>query len=69
MFVQQGKLQMWLEIADPTRPPTLVDIAPTEPQKFELRVIVWGTADVKLDDTNVFGKKMSDIYVKGCVFV
>lgn len=64
---RQGKLQMWMEIADPQRPPTVIDISPTPPHEFELRVIVWNTRDVILDEMNIFGKHMSDIFVKGCV--
>lgn len=29
-----------------------------------MRVIIWNTTDVKLDDENFFGEKMSDIFVK-----
>lgn len=56
---------MWIELSDPMRPPTFVDISPVPPEKYELRVIVWNTSDVILDETNIFGKSMSDIYVKG----
>lgn len=65
--LEQGKLQMWMEISDPERPPRIVSIAPMAPQKFELRVIVWNTAEVVLEEANIFGKRMSDIFVKGCV--
>lgn len=35
---------------------------------YELRVIVWNTEDVKLDETSIVtGEDMSDIYVKGQV--
>lgn len=35
---------------------------------YELRVIIWNTDDVVLDDVNPFtGEPSSDIYVKGLV--
>lgn len=30
-----------------------------------LRVIIWNTTNVILDETSITGEKMSDIYVKG----
>jgi hypothetical protein len=64
----QGKLEMWVDIfpmgAVPVPPP--VDISPPKPQEYELRVIIWNTEDVILDDENVMtGEKTSDIYVRG----
>ena len=32
-----------------------------------MRVIIWNTSDVILDETSITGEKMSDIYVKGYV--
>lgn len=32
--------------------------------RFELRIVIWNTKDVILDETSVTGEKMSDIYVK-----
>lgn len=64
---EQGKLLMWVEIFDQKKNiPEPVDITPIPPQKFELRIIVWNTKDVIFDEKNVFGRQMSDIYVKGC---
>lgn len=31
----------------------------------ELRVIIWNTTDVVLEEESITGEKMSDIYVKG----
>jgi hypothetical protein len=39
-----------------------------KPSNWELRVIIWNTDEVVLEDDAFFsGEKMSDIYVKGCV--
>lgn len=40
------------------------DMSPRRPKQYELRVIVWNTYDVKLDETSITGERMSDIYVK-----
>ena len=69
--LEQGKIQMWIDIfpindykIDDTIKP--IDITLRKPKKFQLRVIIFNTKDVILDDTNVItGEKSSDIYVKG----
>ncbi len=33
-------------------------------ERFELRLVVWNTHDVILEEESVTGEKMSDIYVK-----
>ncbi|KAI4562641.1 hypothetical protein MJT46_011603 [Ovis ammon polii x Ovis aries] len=50
----------------PAPPP--VDIKPRQPISYELRVIIWNTEDVVLDDVNpLTGEMSSDIYVKSWV--
>lgn len=62
--IEQGQLQLWIEVYPAEATPTLVDITPNPPKPYELRLIVWNTQDVILDERNIFGTKMSDIYVK-----
>lgn len=64
--VEQGKLQMWLEIYDSNKAiPEAIDITPQPARSYELRVTIWNTKDVILNEKNIFGNSMSDIYVKG----
>ncbi|XP_027639538.1 fer-1-like protein 4 isoform X3 [Falco peregrinus] len=62
----QGSLHMWIDMFPndvPAPPP--VNIKPRLPVSYELRVIIWNTDDVILDDVNpVTGEPSSDIYVK-----
>lgn len=47
-------------------PPKIVDITPRKPIKYELRVIVWNTSDILMDEDDFFtGERKSDIFVKG----
>ncbi|XP_008568705.1 PREDICTED: fer-1-like protein 4 [Galeopterus variegatus] len=65
----QGSLHMWVDIfpRDVPAPPP-VDIKPRQPISYELRVIIWNTEDVVLDDVNpLTGEMSSDIYVKSWV--
>ena len=62
---------MWVDIfeEDTSNPiPDPVDISPRKPEPYELRVIVWNTANVEFDEvSHVTGEPMSDIFVKGYV--
>ncbi|XP_066093289.1 fer-1-like protein 4 isoform X1 [Saccopteryx bilineata] len=65
----QGSLHLWIDIfpRDVPAPPP-VDIKPRQPISYELRVIIWNTEDVVLDDVNpLTGEMSSDIYVKSWV--
>ncbi|CAG2103855.1 unnamed protein product, partial [Medioppia subpectinata] len=66
--IEQGKVEMWVDMfaKDGPAPPPAIDISPRKPKSYELRVIIWNTEDVLLEDDAFFtGEKMSDIYVKG----
>ena len=58
---------MWVDIFPKSANiPPPVDISPRKPENYVLRIVVWNTKAVILDETSVAtGEKMSDIYVKG----
>lgn len=58
---------MWVDIFTKSNfIPLPVDISPRKPVMCELRVIVWNTKNMLLDEKSfVTGEDMSDIYVKG----
>uniref|UniRef100_A0A8C6QX90 Otoferlin n=1 Tax=Nannospalax galili TaxID=1026970 RepID=A0A8C6QX90_NANGA len=66
--IEQGRLELWVDMfpMDMPAPGTPVDISPRKPKKYELRVIVWNTDEVVLEDDDFFtGEKSSDIFVRG----
>ncbi|XP_059501966.1 fer-1-like protein 6 isoform X2 [Stegostoma tigrinum] len=66
--MEQGRIQMWVDMFPMDMPPpgSAVDISPRKPKRYELRIIIWNTEDVILEDENfITGQKSSDIYIKG----
>ncbi|KAM8708996.1 hypothetical protein ACLKA7_015893 [Drosophila subpalustris] len=64
--VEQGKIQMWIELfKSSVFIPTHIDITPTPPIGYEVRVVVKNLTGIPFGDKNIFGKLMSDIYVTG----
>ncbi|KAA8593057.1 hypothetical protein FQN60_018512, partial [Etheostoma spectabile] len=65
--MDQGQVQMWVDMfpMDLPHPGPSVDISPRTPKGYELRVIIWNTEDVILEDSNFLtGQQSSDIYIK-----
>ncbi|XP_062132086.1 otoferlin [Drosophila sulfurigaster albostrigata] len=64
--VEQGKIQMWIELFKASMfIPTHIDITPTAPITYEVRIVVKNLNSIPFGDRNIFGKLMSDIYVTG----
>uniref|UniRef100_A0A4W3IWB7 Fer-1-like protein 6 n=1 Tax=Callorhinchus milii TaxID=7868 RepID=A0A4W3IWB7_CALMI len=65
----RGKLHMWVDMfPKDLPPPSPIDVSPRKPLSYELRIIIWNTEDVILDDVNpITQQKSSDIYVKGWI--
>ncbi|CAL8300499.1 unnamed protein product, partial [Boreogadus saida] len=66
--IEQGRIEMWVDMfpKEMTAPGPALDISPRKPKKFELRVIIWNTDEVVLEDDDIFtGEKSSDIFVRG----
>ncbi|XP_077442849.1 otoferlin isoform X12 [Stigmatopora argus] len=66
--IEQGRIEMWVDMF-PTEAPLpgpAIDISPRKPKRYELRVIIWNTDEVILEDDDYFtGEKSSDIFVRG----
>lgn len=60
----QGILECWVELLSPKEAKLIkpLDVRPFPKKDFELRVIIWGTRDVKFRDV---AEKCNDLYVKG----
>lgn len=66
--IEQGKLQMWLDIHSmATQPGPAFSITCRQPKNYQLRIIIWNTFDVILEEENFLGEKMSDIYLKSWI--
>ena len=65
--ISQGQLHMWVDIFKKEgNVPSPVDVSQRKPHKYALRIVVWNTKDVVLDEVSIAtGEAMSDIYVKG----
>ncbi|XP_026527237.1 otoferlin [Notechis scutatus] len=66
--IEQGRLELWVDMfpMDMPAPGPAIDISPRKPKKYELRVIIWNTDEVVLEDDDYFtGEKSSDIFVRG----
>nr|AAI26369.1 Fer-1-like 5 (C. elegans) [Homo sapiens] len=68
--IDQGKVQMWVDIFPKKLGPPgpQVNINPRKPKRYELRCIIWKTANVDLVDDNLSREKTSDIYIKGWLY-
>ncbi|XP_074551223.1 fer-1-like protein 6 [Halichoeres trimaculatus] len=66
--MDQGQIKMWVDMfpMDLPHPGPSVDVSPRKPKGYELRIIIWNTEDVILEDSNFLtGQQSSDIYIKG----
>ncbi|KAB1275486.1 Otoferlin [Camelus dromedarius] len=64
--IEQGHLELGGDMftTDVPAPGTPPDISPWKPEEYELRVTVWSTDEVVLEDGHFFtGEKSSDVFV------
>ena len=64
--IEQGKVELMVDMFPMDKPiPKCIDVSASKPVSYELRVIIWNTANVILEDDPFTGEKMSDIFLKG----
>ncbi|XP_055985030.1 fer-1-like protein 5 [Sorex fumeus] len=65
--IDQGKVQLWVDLFPKKLglPGAPTIISPRTAKRYELRCVIWETAEVELQDISISTDKMSDIYIKG----
>ncbi|MCL4135524.1 UNVERIFIED_CONTAM: hypothetical protein GTU68_054722, partial [Idotea baltica] len=62
----QGTIQLWVDLfPSDVAIPRPVDITPRRPSKYSLRICIYNVYEVPLQETNIAGDHMSDVYLKG----
>eukprot|EP00760_Papus_ankaliazontas_P002929 PhM_4_TR11334/c0_g1_i1/m.103946 len=65
---RQGRIEMWVDMFPmKCNIPRPIDVKPPPPLNFELRVVVWNTRNVIMQETSINGEEMTDIYVRAWV--
>ncbi|OAF68674.1 Ribosomal RNA-processing protein 40, partial [Intoshia linei] len=67
--IPQGYIHLWVDMFNLKHgtPPPPICIKKIQPKEYELRVCIYGTVDMHLDETSITGEKMSDVYIKGWI--